>query len=80
MVPHTSLPGARLTPAERRARLAEVLATGLVRLASALVPEAPAEPAPPGSAVPTHVPQKLPQSAANDVAVCPEPSVTVTAG
>lgn len=76
MVPHTSLPGARLTPAERRARLAEVLATGLVRLASALFPE-PAEPAP---TPPTHVPQKLPQSAANDVAVCPEPSVTVTAG
>lgn len=76
MVPHTSLPAARLTPAERRARLAEVLATGLVRLASALLPE-PAEPAPPP---PTHASQKFPQSAANDVAVRPETSVTVTTG
>ena len=76
MVPHTSLPGARLTPAERRARLAEVLASGLVRLASTLLPE-PAEPAPTPA---THASQKLPQSAANDVAVRPEPSVTVTTG
>jgi hypothetical protein len=58
---------ARLTPDERTRRVAAFLATGLLRLGSALpLPEYP----------PVHAPQKLPESTPNELATSPEPSVT----
>ena len=67
-MPSTNHP-ARLTPEERRRRLAALLATGLVRLGKALVP--------PTSAA-DNTPENLPESVPNQLAESGQKSVTVS--
>ena len=59
----------QLTPEERRRRIATLLATGLIRLGTALVPP---------TSAPDPDPKNLPQSDANRLAVSPDKSVTVS--
>jgi hypothetical protein len=61
----------QLTPEDRRRQVASLLATGLLRLGSAL--RAPALPSQPP-------PENLPESRANQLAVAGGKSVTVSAG
>ena len=58
---------ADLTPEERTRRVAALLATGLLRLGSALSPQ-------------VHGPQKFAESTPNELATSPDKSVTGHAG
>ena len=70
-VPSMTTDPALLSPEERRRRVAALLATGLVRLGSALLP--PASP-------PPDTPENVSESLPNQLADSGEKSVTVSAG